>query len=157
MLYASVVFPKLELELQQRPELLQSIPNCLLECRIKQRGQLKGTWFILLMGRSHLAKISMHQPPRSTLLVGDAAKKPVKLPPLDQLKRVKVEMEDADMLKMLSGGMNGIKAYNSGKMKISGDLILARQLEHVFVKAGGVRRVMDHIKLYNQQQQKSKL
>ena len=98
MLYASAVFPKLERELQQRPELLQSIPKCLLEVRILKNGQLEGTWFILLMGRHHLAKINMHQPPRFTFAVTDLTRKHQVKVNIEELKQLKVELEDGDML-----------------------------------------------------------
>lgn len=42
--------------------------------------------------------------------------------------------------------MNGIKAYTTKKLKIEGDLRLARSIERVFVRAGGVEKVMRFIR-----------
>ena len=36
----------------------------------------------------------------------------------------------------------------SGKLKITGDLVIANELAKIFVKAGGVERVMQYLKKY---------
>lgn len=38
--------------------------------------------------------------------------------------------------------MTGLKAFSSNRVKIVGDMMLAKELEELFVKAGGVEKVM---------------
>ncbi len=67
-----------------------------------------------------------------------------KLP--SNLPTVELELDDRDLLNLISGGLTGIHAYTSGKLKVKGDLSLAQQLEQVFQKAGGVEKVMFFLK-----------
>ena len=141
-LYADIVFPELERELKRNPGIIGNAEG-LFEVKILDQGQPRGTWYILLRGRQGPPpSITTHRPtiPQKLPLATDnnAGEKFFKV--------VKVEIEDRDMLKLITGGMNGIKAYTQKKLKISGDLELARKLEQVFVKAGGVKRVMAFIR-----------
>lgn len=55
-------------------------------------------------------------------------------------------MDDADILNFISGGITGMNAYLSKKMKIEGDMFLAQELEEVFIEAGGVEKTMAFLK-----------
>ncbi|KAG1183824.1 hypothetical protein G6F36_008163 [Rhizopus arrhizus] len=54
-----------------------------------------------------------------------------------KVKKVKIQVEDHDLLNFITGGMTGVKAYVAGRIKVRGDLVLAQRLEEVFEKAGG--------------------
>lgn len=47
------------------------------------------------------------------------------------------------------GGMSGLQGITSGKLKITGDLIIASELSTIFVKAGGVKRVMQYLEKHS--------
>ena len=59
---------------------------------------------------------------------------------------VVIEIEDRDLLKFLTGGLSGLQALASKKVYIHGDLELAKSLEDIVVKAGGVDKVFSFIK-----------
>ncbi len=59
---------------------------------------------------------------------------------------VVLQLEDKDLLNFITGGLSGIKGYTEGKIKIVGDFEAARNLERMFVKAGGVEKSMNVIK-----------
>ncbi|KAI8391733.1 uncharacterized protein BYT42DRAFT_592087 [Radiomyces spectabilis] len=63
-----------------------------------------------------------------------------------KVRTVKIQVEDNDLLNFITGGMTGVKAYMTGKIKVRGDLILAQRLEEVFEKAGGRDRALEFIK-----------
>ncbi|KAI9027584.1 hypothetical protein CLU79DRAFT_803144 [Phycomyces nitens] len=63
-----------------------------------------------------------------------------------KVRTVKIQIEDHNLLNFITGGMSGVKAYMSGKIKVRGDLILAQRLEEVFEKAGGRDRALEFIK-----------
>ena len=65
------------------------------------------------------------------------------------LPLVVIEVEDNDIINFITGGLHGVKAYVSGKVKILGDLQLALDLEQVFFKTGGVEKVMTFLKNHN--------
>ena len=54
-----------------------------------------------------------------------------------KVRVVKIQVEDSDLVNFITGGMTGVKAYMTGKIKVRGDLMLAQRLEEVFEKAGG--------------------
>lgn len=167
-LYADILFPELEREFQRNPGIVGNTYG-LLEVKILKQGSVRGHWYILFQGRSgNPPTITTHEPKIAT---GSTVSKQQPTPrqlatkniPLKssssstnstssssttiaQMKRVKVELEDKDLLKMITGGMNGIKAYTQKRLKISGDLELAREIEKIFVKAGGVKKVMAYIR-----------
>lgn len=137
-LYADIVFPELERQLRKEPRIIGNVRG-LFEIKILSQGESRGTWYILLQAQDSVPTITTHRP---TSILQQLEKNKSK----HTLKTVKVEIEDRDMLKMITGGMNGIKAYTQKKLKISGDLELARKAEQIFVKAGGVKRVMTFIR-----------
>ncbi len=59
---------------------------------------------------------------------------------------VLLEIEDADILKFVTGGLTGTQALSQKKIKILGDLELAMELQTVFAKAGGVEKAMAFLK-----------
>jgi putative sterol carrier protein len=64
----------------------------------------------------------------------------------EDLRKTSIEAEDKDMLKLITGGMSGIKAFTSKKIKIKGDLLLTQQAQELFVEAGGVKKVLGFIR-----------
>ncbi|KAI7885403.1 hypothetical protein K492DRAFT_123924 [Lichtheimia hyalospora FSU 10163] len=63
-----------------------------------------------------------------------------------KVRTVKIQVEDTDLVNFITGGMTGVKAYMTGKIKVRGDLILAQKLEDIFEKAGGRDRAIAFIK-----------
>ncbi|KAI7865502.1 hypothetical protein BDF14DRAFT_1730213 [Spinellus fusiger] len=65
---------------------------------------------------------------------------------LEKVHTVKIQIEDHHLLNFITGGMSGVKAYMSGRIKVKGDLILAQRLEDLFEKANGKERVLEFLK-----------
>ncbi|KAL9558184.1 hypothetical protein PS6_001449 [Mucor atramentarius] len=63
-----------------------------------------------------------------------------------KVKKVKIQVEDHDLLNFITGGLTGVKAYMVGRIKVRGDLVLAQRLEEVFERAGGRDRALEFIK-----------
>lgn len=70
---------------------------------------------------------------------------------------VLIEIDDLDLYKFITGGLHGMKAYTKGRLKIAGDLMLATQLEEVFVKTGGVEKTQQFLKKASKRLHASKL
>ncbi|KAI8888682.1 hypothetical protein K501DRAFT_240310 [Backusella circina FSU 941] len=74
-----------------------------------------------------------------------------------KIRIVKIQVEDGDLVNFITGGMTGVRAYMTGKIKVKGDLLLAQRLEEVFEKLGGRERAIEFIKKNEQAFAKSKL
>jgi putative sterol carrier protein len=57
-----------------------------------------------------------------------------------------IELEDRDILKFVTGGLHGLKAFTENKIRIAGDITLAVQLEEVFRTTGGVEKAKEFLK-----------
>ncbi|KAJ1561927.1 hypothetical protein HK405_001763 [Cladochytrium tenue] len=62
---------------------------------------------------------------------------------------VVVEIEDSDILNFVTGGLHGLRAFVSGRIRVLGDHQVALQLEEVFNKAGGVEKAMKFLREHN--------
>ncbi|ORZ25628.1 hypothetical protein BCR42DRAFT_314700 [Absidia repens] len=62
----------------------------------------------------------------------DVAKAAVK----GKVRTVRIQVEDSDALNLVTGGVTGIKAFMTGKVKVKGDLLLAQRLEAAVEKLG---------------------
>ncbi len=67
-----------------------------------------------------------------------------------------LELEDADLLNIITGGLPGLKALSTQRLRVLGDLRLAQQLEAAFVGAGGAEQVAVFLESIKQQR-RSKL
>ncbi|CAO3678413.1 unnamed protein product [Umbelopsis vinacea] len=74
---------------------------------------------------------------------GDKAKDKAKAA---KVRTVSIAVDDSDLVSFVTGGMTGVRAYMSGKLKVRGDLMLAQRLEEVFNKTGGQERAMEFMK-----------
>ncbi|CDS11298.1 hypothetical protein LRAMOSA03561 [Lichtheimia ramosa] len=130
-LASDLLMPELERQLQEDPSLIPNM-KALFILTIVQKRKPMATWYCLLQGKGVMPVITDNE---------DVIKNTMKR----KVKVVKVEVEDKNMVNLLTGGMTGIKAYMTGKIKIKGDLLLAQQLEQVFEKANGRKRAMTFI------------
>ncbi|KAJ3089402.1 hypothetical protein HK102_006477 [Quaeritorhiza haematococci] len=138
-LNSSILFPEIRRELQENPQAIGNLRGFFV-VTVFRKGERKDEWYLLFQGREAPPVISQTRPtlptPPTNVVPASAATLPVVL----------VELEDADLLNFVTGGLTGLKAYSSNRLKILGDLIVAQQLEEVFVKAGGVEKVMMFLK-----------
>ncbi|KAI8139930.1 hypothetical protein BJV82DRAFT_521218 [Fennellomyces sp. T-0311] len=65
--------------------------------------------------------------------------------PTEKVPVVKLQLEDADVLSFVAGGLTGVKAYMARRIKVRGDLVLAQRLEQLFEKAGGRERAIEFV------------
>ncbi|KAG2184241.1 hypothetical protein INT44_009256 [Umbelopsis vinacea] len=61
-------------------------------------------------------------------------------------RTVRITIDDSDLVNFVTGGLTGVRAYMSGKIKVRGDLMLAQKLEEVFNKTGGQERALEFLK-----------
>ncbi|KAL2913081.1 hypothetical protein HK105_207426 [Polyrhizophydium stewartii] len=126
-LNASLLFPEIAREMAANPDLVGSLTGLFIVSVLK-RGERRQEWFLLFQGRNSPPSISQTRPslPKA---VDD---KPIPV--------VVIEIEDQDLYKFITGGLHGLKAISENRIKIAGDLVLAQQLEEVFIKTGGVEK-----------------
>ncbi|KAJ3162493.1 hypothetical protein HK101_000744 [Irineochytrium annulatum] len=132
--HASVLFPELAREINSAPTPALSSLSGLFIISVTKRGAQKEEWYILA------------QPGQGTVVSQQRPTLPAKKPAGEATPVVVIEVEDDDLLNIVAGGLSGLKAYLSGRMKIVGDMQLAFQLEEIFVKAGGVEKVLKFLK-----------
>ncbi|KND01314.1 uncharacterized protein SPPG_03126 [Spizellomyces punctatus DAOM BR117] len=128
---ASILFPELQRELEADPTLAKNLKGLFI-VTVLQKGVKKDEWFLLFKGINTKPVISQTRP---TLPAPSKTPLPVIL----------VEIEDADILNFITGGLPALKAYTSQRVRIVGDLLLAQQLEDVFSKAGGPEKAMKYL------------
>ncbi|KAI9197515.1 uncharacterized protein BJ171DRAFT_445895 [Polychytrium aggregatum] len=132
LLISSILFPELQKELEAHPELIGSLKGLFIVTVLK-KGIKKEEWYILFQGQEAVPVVTQTRP---VLPASGKGKSKTTLP------IVLVEIEDADILNFITGGLTGVKAFVSQRIKILGDLVVAQQIEDVFVKTHGVEKAM---------------
>ncbi|KAH6564151.1 hypothetical protein BASA50_006842 [Batrachochytrium salamandrivorans] len=129
VLHASLLFPEIAREFAENPALQGSLVGLFI-ITVLRRGEKREEWYLLFQGQDTKPTISQVRPSLPSLKKNEKA-----------IPMVAVEIEDRDIYKFITGGMHGLKALIENKIKIAGDLILAQQLEEVFVRTGGLKKV----------------
>ncbi|KAJ3396558.1 hypothetical protein HDU92_002738 [Lobulomyces angularis] len=153
-LFSSILIPELQKELDQNSKLAGNLRGLFI-LQVLHKKKFQTEYYLLFQGRDIKPILSNERP---ELPKSDSSTFPTPILPV-----VLVEIEDQDILnfatgiidmecKLLTffffitgGGLTGMKAFVGGKIKIVGDLLLAQQLEEVFVKAGGVAKAMSFL------------
>ncbi|SAL99536.1 hypothetical protein [Absidia glauca] len=133
VLLSDVILPEVERQLLQDPTLWPNIKGYFVVGVTKKKKPVT-TWYILLQGNEIQPVITNNE----SKVRGVAKKK--------RIQTVKIRVEDSDLLNFITGGLTGIKAYVSRRIKIKGDLMLAQRLETLFEKAGGRERALEYIR-----------
>ncbi|KAG0202663.1 hypothetical protein BGX28_004890 [Mortierella sp. GBA30] len=128
-LNASTLFPEIRKEIQANPSLF-AIRGFFI-VNITKRGVPMTEWYLLFQGFSAPAVVSQERPeiPKAKR---DEDPIPVAI----------LQIEDADLLNFMSGGLTGPRGIVSGKIKIAGAIELAEQLEEIFRKAKGPEKTL---------------
>ncbi|KAI8342635.1 hypothetical protein BC941DRAFT_413366 [Chlamydoabsidia padenii] len=132
-LLSDIILPEIERQLLQEPALWPNVKGYFV-IGVTKKKKLATTWYILLQGNEIQPIITKNE----SKVRGVAKKK--------RIQTVKIRVEDSDLLNFITGGLTGIKAYVSRRIKIKGDLMLAQRLETLFEKAGGRERALEFIK-----------
>ena len=118
---ASVLMPVLKEEMVKEENMkhLKGLKG-VCELVLLQKGKKAGTWHIILKGDK--------EPP----VVGEG-KAPAK-------PTLSVSLEDDTLLKMAVGKINPMTSFMSGKIKLSGNIMMAQRMEMTFRNAGGYEK-----------------
>ncbi|ORX89066.1 hypothetical protein K493DRAFT_358722 [Basidiobolus meristosporus CBS 931.73] len=130
-LMADLLLPAFDKEFKTNPDMLGNMQGLFIVV-VTRKGQKRAEWYILLRGWDQNPEISKTRP----------SNVPVKTTGGANFPSVRIELEDRDLVNLATGGLNGIKGYVTGRLKIQGDLILSQQFEEIFKKAGGVEKTM---------------
>ncbi|KAI9360065.1 hypothetical protein DFJ73DRAFT_816561 [Zopfochytrium polystomum] len=130
---ASVLFPELAKDLAANPANSGNLRGLFIVTVLK-KGVRTEEWYMLFPGNSAPPTISRSRPSLPASSSGPA-------PPV-----VVLEVEDADILNFVTGGLQSVKAFVSGRVRVVGDLQVALELEDVFRKSGGVEKAMAFVK-----------
>jgi len=122
---ATVLVPFIseELKKSENRQHLKGIQG-VFELTVLQKGQNKGTWHIILKGDKEEPIIKEGKAQKPTLAL---------------------TIEDEVLIKIGMGKQNPITAFMSGKLKLSGNIMLAQRLEATFRKAQGYERARPFI------------
>ncbi|KAJ3327027.1 hypothetical protein HDU76_012421 [Blyttiomyces sp. JEL0837] len=131
-LHSTILFPELAKEIAREPQLTYNLKGLFI-ITVMKKGVRKEEWFMLFPGGQSPPTISTARP----------------MIPSSSVPVVVVEIDDNDILNFITGGLSGVKAYVSGRVKVVGDLQVALQLEEVFNKTGGVEKAMRFLKEHN--------
>ncbi|CAO3611293.1 hypothetical protein MBANPS3_000017 [Mucor bainieri] len=131
-LVSNLLLPELERQLKEDQNLWPNVKGLFI-VTVTKKKKAAATWYLLLQGKDVMPLITASE---------EDARAGVK----GKIRTVKVQVDDADLLNFITGGMTGVKAYMTGKIKVKGDLLLAQRLEEVFEKLGGRERAIDFIK-----------
>jgi SCP-2 sterol transfer family len=141
--YSSVLFPEIQKEFLKNKQIVGGLRGLFIII-VRDTSKKSQEWycpritkrFLNFQGNDSEPTISTQKP---TLI----PRQPV----------VIIEIQDKDILKFITGGMHGLKAINEERVKIAGDLNLARELENVFLKAGGREMMRQCQRLHQCQRQ----
>ncbi|CEP07809.1 hypothetical protein [Parasitella parasitica] len=131
-LISDLVLPELDRQLAQDDSLWPNVKGLFI-ITITKRRKSAATWYLLMQGNEIQPVITSDK---------DKARSSTK----GKIKKVKIQVEDHDLLNFITGGLTGVKAYMAGRIKIRGDLVLAQRLEEVFERAGGRDRALEFLK-----------
>ncbi|KAI8984228.1 hypothetical protein BDF20DRAFT_858708 [Mycotypha africana] len=134
-LVSNLLLPELERQLREDKNLWPNLKGLFIVTVTKKRKPA-ATWYFVLQGIDIMPLITASE---------EAAQAGVK----GNIRKVKIQVEDNDLLNFITGGMTGVKAYMTGKIKVKGDLLLAQKLEEVFEKVGGRERAIEFIQKNN--------
>ncbi|KAG0224383.1 hypothetical protein BGW42_006760 [Actinomortierella wolfii] len=131
-LNASTLFPEIKKEIDANPSLF-AIRGFFI-FNITKRGRHMTEWYLLFQGFDAPAIVSQKRP-ELPKVKRDEQPIPVAV----------LELEDADLLNFMSGGLTGPRAIVTGKIKIAGAIELAEQLEEIFRKAKGAEKTLAYL------------
>ncbi|KAI9105694.1 hypothetical protein DFS34DRAFT_644494 [Phlyctochytrium arcticum] len=141
-LNASILFPELQRELEADPGVAKNLHGLFI-VTVLQKGVKREEWYLFFKGANSKPIISQTRP---TLPAAGSTS--------NTLPVILVEVEDADILNFITGGLPALKAYTSQRVRVVGDLLLAQQLEEVFTKAGGPEKTMKFLERVKGEQKK---
>ncbi|KAK3825753.1 MAG: hypothetical protein J3Q66DRAFT_328508 [Benniella sp.] len=131
-LNATTLFPEIRKEIEANPSLF-AIRGFFI-FNITKRGVPMTEWYLLFQGFDAPAIVS---PKRPEIPKAKRDQEPIPVAIL--------QVEDADLLNFMSGGLTGPRGIVSGKIKIAGAIELAEQLEQMFKKAKGPEKTLAYL------------
>ncbi|KAI8580906.1 hypothetical protein K450DRAFT_299148 [Umbelopsis ramanniana AG] len=132
-LLSSMFMPELQRQLADDQSLWPNIKG-LFVITVNKRKKPQAKWCLLFQGNQVEPIITMD---------AEMAKEKAKAA---RARTVRITIDDSDLVNFVTGGLTGVRAYMSGKIKVRGDLMLAQKLEEVFNKTGGQERALEFLK-----------
>ncbi|KAJ3187952.1 hypothetical protein HDU85_006345 [Gaertneriomyces sp. JEL0708] len=128
---ASVLLPEVQRELNSDPSLARNLRGLFI-LTVLQKGVRKDEWYLFFRGLNTKPIISQTRPPVPSS----------KEPPFPVIL---IEIEDADILKFITGGLTAVSAIANQRVRVMGDLLLAKQLEETFLRSGGPEKAVKYL------------
>ncbi|KAI8088711.1 uncharacterized protein BX664DRAFT_296019 [Halteromyces radiatus] len=129
---AQYILPVIEAQMDDSKEMWPDVKGLFIFTVTKQKKPAT-VWYCLLQGKDIKPVITNQE---------EVAKAAVK----GKVKTVRIQVEDSDALNLVTGGVTGIKAFMTGKVKVKGDLLLAQRLEEAVEKMGARELAIAFIK-----------
>ncbi|KAF9914201.1 hypothetical protein BX616_008758 [Lobosporangium transversale] len=131
-LNATTLFPEIRKEIEKNPSLF-AIRGFFI-FNITKRNVPMTEWYLLFQGFDAPAIVSQKRP-----------EIPKAKPDQQPIPVAIIQIEDADLLNFMSGGLTGSRGIVSGKIKIAGAMELAEELEQIFRKAKGSEKTLAYL------------
>ncbi|SAM08605.1 hypothetical protein [Absidia glauca] len=129
---ANYILPVIDAQMNDSQEMWPDVKGLFIFTVTKQKKPAT-VWYCVLQGKDVRPVITNKE---------DVAKAAVK----SKIRTVRIQVEDADALNLVTGGVTGIKAFMTGKVKVKGDLLLAQRLEEAVEKMGARELAIAFIK-----------
>ncbi|SAL98896.1 hypothetical protein [Absidia glauca] len=129
---ANYVLPVIEAQMEDSKEMWPEVKGLFIFTVTKQKKPAT-VWYCLLQGKDVRPVITNQE---------QVAKDAIK----GKVRTVRIQVEDSDALNLVTGGVTGIKAFMTGKVKVKGDLLLAQRLEEAVEKMGARELAIAFIK-----------
>ncbi|KAH8548709.1 hypothetical protein BGW37DRAFT_506055 [Umbelopsis sp. PMI_123] len=132
-LLSTLFMPELQRQLSEDQSLWPNVKGLFI-ITVNKKRKPQAKWYLLFQGNQVEPIITMD---------ADKAKDKAKAA---RVRTVNITVDDSDLVNFVTGGMTGVRAYMSGKIKVRGDLMLAQRLEEIFNKTGGQERALQFLK-----------
>ncbi|CAO3615478.1 unnamed protein product [Cunninghamella blakesleeana] len=119
---AATVLPAIELYMKENPDKWPEVKGLFI-FTVTKKKKPASIWYLLLQGKGVQPVITNVEQ-----VARDATQGKVKI--------VRIEIEDSNVVGLVTGGVTGVKAFMSGKIKVKGDLLLAQRLEAIIEQLG---------------------
>ncbi|ORX45282.1 hypothetical protein DM01DRAFT_1328584 [Hesseltinella vesiculosa] len=119
---ANTILPVIQSQMQDSKEMWPNVKGLFVFTVTKQKKPAT-VWYLLLQGKDIQPVITNKE---------EEAREATK----GKVRVVRIQVEDKDAFTLISGGVTGMKAFMTGKIKVKGDLLLAQRLEEAVDKMG---------------------
>lgn len=139
--HARMVLTLVRDELEKDPSPVRNVEGLFI-IEVLNKGVFIERWFLLFQGTFDKPYIGETRPVIPAYFKRNNESKRIK----KSYPLTAIEVEDDDLLKLVTGGVSGFNAFSKGRVRIAGDLLLAEELEQIFRRSQGHEKALNYIR-----------